>query len=178
MVVTAAAGCISLAQETLRVTMANVVEFQTLVGAADAAAALGDVYHEGLPPPADENSDTYTRAELEALRPYALIWTEEEQGFRLTPDSADGFSVSGTLHCQIEHDIDPLIANDAGEVDRQHRNLIGKIIDELKPMARLGPYLAWETLTFSGPFRRHPDDIEEMGNSIASLLTFTYGGEQ
>lgn len=66
-------------QQLLAKTLADCAEFRNLVGATTHAEAFARIWHESLPPPAG-GARKYTLAELEAYRPYALVFTRDPDG--------------------------------------------------------------------------------------------------
>jgi len=134
---TAAAGCISLAEEALRKTLAESATFQGLVGAADATEALDSIYVDGLPAPA--SGDVHTLAELESLRPYAVIFTAERNGLTRIAEAGGNqlyFNQSGKLSLRLIRDC-PDGYGDApsSAANRTWRTLAGKIMDEVGELA-------------------------------------------
>jgi hypothetical protein len=160
------AGSVSLAQDRLRDTLAASTAFQTWVGAANATAAAARVYLDDLPEPAGQ--EDYTRAELEAYRPMAIIETDEE-GFTYehgaTGDSFE-FDVSGKLRLCLEQSVSEALANDNAELLLQFRNSYGQILDDLCDLAGTPGYLGIVRMRTYGPFRMHPDRIPRQGDAV------------
>lgn len=174
---TAASGTWSLCEENLRIALADCATFRTMVGAVDRATALDDIYHEALPPPAVKGSE-HTRGELEALRPYAIVFSSPENGFRRKMITHDTSRETGTLEVIIQADVDPADANDPAEVARKFKNNVGNIIDELFALsAQAGTtdsYLVVDDIAVSGPFRIDPDKEETMGDVVMVEMTVLY----
>jgi len=173
--VTDPAGGMSLAQEYLRTALADCSTFQAWVGAADQAEALARIYHEALPAPA--NGNEYTLAELQAYRPFALIWTSEQNGYSKRRLAVGTWAESGRIMIRLEEDVDPQIANDPAEVARRFRNTIGQIIDELCALTDPGAgYLVFHTVTVeAGPIRTEEDEARTLGDAQAVELSVEYG---
>lgn len=145
---TTPAGCLSLAQEYLRQTLAACATFQTLCNLDNAAHAAERIYHEGLPEPGE--GDTHTLQELQSLRPYAIVYTAEESGFTRTYEATGTrfeFDDHGRLMIRLERD-SPDNANDqpTTPANLDWRNVIGEIIDDLCKLAGTPGYLACQTI--------------------------------
>ncbi len=166
---TSPAGCLSLAQEYLRATLAASSNWQAAVGAQDADGALGRIYHEGLPAPSDRKA--YTLQELMGLRPYAVVWTAEESGFTRSYESSDSFDDSGQLRIRIERNSpDNLNDEPTSDANVQFRNLIGQIIDDLCDLRGGAGYLAFLTITLQEWHRSDPVDAETWGVTQGALI--------
>ena len=176
------AGCLSLAESYLKTMLANVPAFQTWAGAADVAAALLKIHLEGLPKPAD-GADSHTRAELEAYRPYAVIWMAEDNGLTLEHDATGalfGFTDSGRLMLRLEQDCPDGVGDQpSSDANLQFKNSIGLIVDGLCALAGTAGYLAFERISvFDGPYWAHPDAVPGHGIFQGVELLFEWGGSQ
>ena len=174
---TSPAGPISLAESVLRTTLADCTHFRSWVGAANQAQALDRIYLDGLPPPAN-NADSHTLSELQALRPFAVIYTEEQRGWRTRQNAAGTrhwFIHSGSLTVRFEQDSPSDALDDPGELDRRFRNTIGQIVsteDDANPglleLAGTPGYLAITGIEASGPFRSDDDQVPDVEPSKAT----------
>jgi len=170
------AGRLMLAQNYLKATLAASATFQTWVEAEDATEALGSIHHDGLPDPTDPDKG-YTAAELTALRPYALIWTQEQAGFSLARTAYETWQESGRLKLLLIQDVPAAIATDIAEADLRWKNTIGQIIDDLAALAGGAGYLAIARIDLDdGPFRLVPDKQPEQGDAQGVELGITHGG--
>jgi len=175
---TAPAGCISLAQDYWRKTLAGSATLQVWAGVhtdpSPATAVLERIHHEALPPP--DSGGEYTLSELQSLRPYVIVWTEEESGFELNisdMDASQGFVESGSLRAELVQDVPSEIADDPAEVDLQFRNTVGQILDDMAALAGQAGYLAFTRIVASGPHRAHPEHVTDMGDfQVYELLAF------
>lgn len=169
---TAPVGAITTVEAMLGGTLSNCAAFQTFVGAADAAEALLRIHYAALPAPAD--GQQYTAAELAALRPFALIWTSEREGFerRRIAVGTDGFEFgeSGRLQLELVRTVPTLGADEPALVEREFLNAIGQIIDNLCTLAGQGGYLAIERLSLDEAWRTHPDLANEIGDETGARL--------
>ena len=147
------AGGISLAQQYLKATLADVTAFRTWCGAADQAAALARIHHEGLPRP--ENGHTHTRAELEDYRPYAVIYTAEQQGYTrqfVAADDSFDFDASGRLICVLYQNCGEINGDDpSADSNLTFRNSVGLIIDGLCDLAGQAGYLGFWRIVLDEP---------------------------
>ena len=161
-------GCISLAENHLKTMLADSTEFRTWVEAIDQASALDDIYIEALPAPADKR--VHTLVELTALRPYAIIWTDPEDGFSMShvaTSSTFDFSEAGVLMMRFIDDVLPSIETDPAEIALRFKNHIGLILDDFKSLAGLGTYLAIDRVGIDlGPYRSDEDDQGTQGDYV------------
>ena len=159
------AGTLSKAQGYLRDTLAASSTFQELVGAGSAADAKGQIYHEGLPDPDD--GEAFTLAELQKLRPYAVIWTAAENGFQRTFESSgadDTFDASGSLIMRLERDAPPPKNDEpASTLNTDWLNVVGQILDDLCELRRGAGYLMFETVTLEEWYWSDPVLAETQG---------------
>lgn len=130
---TVAAGPISLAREYLRATLADVTAFRTWVGADTQALALARIHTTDLPPP--ETRNTYSREELEALRPYAIVHTSGYRTDFTAIGSHHEYIDSGTLILRLQENVPVEIAGNDPEISERWENTLGQIIDGLWGLA-------------------------------------------
>lgn len=166
---TSPAGCLSLAQEYLRATLAASSTWQTECKAGDAGQAAKRIYHEGLPAPS--NRQAYTLLELQSLRPYAVIWTAEQAGFARSYESSDSFDEGGQLQIRIERNSpDNLNDEPTSDANVVFRNLIGEVIDDLCDLQGGAGYLAFRRVALQEWYRSDPVDAETWGVTQGALL--------
>ncbi len=161
----AAQGAITLAEQDLANTLADCHAFQEWLGVASAEDALARVYFDGLPPPG-EGRESYSADELAELRPYAVIWTDEDAGFRRSLDSsgvAFGFSDSGRLHVELVQEVAVADQADLSTADRRFKIALGSILDGLAELAGQPGYLTATHFQTKGPLRPHPDSEDGEG---------------
>ncbi len=146
----------------------------------DQAAALASIYHEGLPKPAD--GSTHTKAELEALRPYAIIWTDPDGGYATqsdsAPSSAGGFVSAGSLLVEIERNsTDGAEDEPTSAANLDWRNAVGKIIDDLCDLSGTESYMILESITLDhGPYWNDRASAETHGIYQGVRLAVRWGG--
>ncbi|MFQ5414661.1 MAG: hypothetical protein ACE5E6_09410 [Phycisphaerae bacterium] len=162
MTVTAPAGAISLAQNYLRVTLADSATFRTWVGATDRSGALLHIHDDALPAP---RRGEYTLTELRSLRPYVLVSTIGLTWTRDAVSDAFEFRGSGRLPVRFVQDVDPAITLDEAEMSRTFQNTIGQIIDDIVALAGQPGYLAIERVTLdAGWSRSHKSEYRTEGD--------------
>jgi hypothetical protein len=163
---TTPAGCLSLAQENLRVTLADAAAFRTWCGAADRAAALLRIYHEGLPAP--QTGDTFTREELQQYRPYAVVFTQEQAGLTKTLDSIGThyqFAAQGRLKVRLYQNCPAGFRDQpTSDANLEWKNTVGAIIDDLCELAGQPGYLSFDEIRIdAGPYWSHPQLVPAEG---------------
>ncbi len=173
---TAATNALALAQNHLRVSLADCATFRAWVGATgdDAQQQARDRIHdEGLPEP--PLGVVYSLEEIQALRPHAIISTLSFRSEHDSSGSGFGFAHSGILVLRLEQDVPTDIANDMAEIGRRFTNLVGAIWDELEALSGGGGYLAIESIDMGEPFGRSAEqDAESIGDFVRVELTITW----
>ena len=176
---TAPLGSMSLAQEYLRITLADCAAFRTLVGATGGTAqaqALARIHHDALPPP--RIGSEHSLAELELYRPCALLWQSQNSGFGRKVVANQTSIDHGVLMIRIAADVDKEISENHQEVYIRFQNAISQILDELVFLAGQAGYLAITAIDVeSGPYRTHPDEYETTGDCQFCDLRITWGAE-
>lgn len=179
-----AAGVIALNEDLLATTLANCTTVQTFLGAANATEALARIYFGALDQPAD-GADAHTAAELASLRPFVLLWTDEQAGIQLDFSSlggADGWHLRptrGVITCRFE------VAAGSGtpqEEERIVKNAVGKMAqsgDNANPglveLAGRPGYMAISRLVIRGPWRSDEDEVPHIGDFWAARFDVEWG---
>ena len=173
---TAAKGPISTAQDLLRVTLADCAEFRSWVGAGGGdiqTQARNRIHDEELPP---KKVGVYKVAELQALRPFALIDTTSYRSEHAATGDHHEPVGSGTLEVRLEQDVPAAIKNNAGEIGRRLLNTVGTIIDELWELAGQSGYLAIESIAMFEPWdRHHKNKRTTLGDAVWVFLEIEWG---
>jgi hypothetical protein len=156
---TTPSGSISLAQQHLKLQLADCAAFRTWCKTGNQAEALSHIYLEGLPkPPAGQK--TYMKEQLESLRPYALVNTKASGGFSLSFGSFGShaeYDASGKLEVTLFQNCPENLGNDpTSDANQQFSNFCGELIDQLATLSGQAGYLCFERLTFDGPYWTHP----------------------
>jgi len=171
------AGCLALAKDTLKASLADCDSFRTWVGASGDNAqtqALNRIYKDDLPPPTNRN--IYTLAELNALRPFAIIYTAD--GFRKDKDASPGeFWHTGSLAILLEQAIPERIKNDPAAIADEFETIIGQIIDDLCALVDQAGYLSITAINYPEEWvRSDPDAEPDFGDAAMAMLTIEYEG--
>lgn len=162
-------------QNLLATTLAACDVFQEFVGAANSTEALERIYHDAFPKP---NGDKYTLEELEAIRPCALIFTPDAQGYITEYDSSlAGWRARGIVYCVLYRTVPTSIQNEPGEVATTFRVIMSNLINELKDKADAisGGMLAARRMMANGPFRADETQVNELGDEQAYELIIEWG---
>lgn len=177
-------GMIAVAKDLLRTSLATCTAFRTWDGANwTIEQAKERIYFDSLPPPPD-NAAAYTRAQLEALRPFAIIYRPRQDGVRLEVEAAgpDTFATSGTLVVRLERNVPEDERDDAGAADRSFENMVGQVMRTSSPaapgLADLSGqpgYLKILKIQESGPHRCGVDEITDYGDFQEHYLQIEWG---
>lgn len=171
-----AEGPIALAETYLGNMVADSARFRTITGASDRTTALNRIHFGALPPPAV--GGTFTRSELEKYRPYAVIYTDEDEGFRRVLSSVsdhNNYDDHGAVMMVLEMDVAENTRNNPAEVARAFINIMGVLLDEMVQMSGQAGYLDVQTMAVEfGPARSHEEDYSKRGDYVSALMRFTY----
>lgn len=180
-------------QMLLAKTLADCSEFRNLVGAGTHAAAMAHIWHEALPPPED-NADHYTLAEMQAYRPFALIFTNDLDGELSSRQASNpgAWSDQGSLRILIEVDTPEDLEDSPVLLDHFVKQLVGRIVrrpsDEtagvfygLVDRAHTTnetdgySYIASDTIAFRGYHRSSIKDQPGQGDYLYAFVEVQYG---
>lgn len=152
---------------------------ESMLQATHVWSSLGaTVYHHHLPPPA--NQQAHTKAELQALRPFVLLWTNDQDGIRWTKDTAGADACSGSdgeIVIRIERNTP---AGTPAEVARNFENLIGSLCKGsnsqpgLMDLAGDTAYLPIQELRLIEHARTRPEQWTEIGDAQRAYLLVTW----
>lgn len=165
------------AQNIARATLAACAAFQTLVEAIDATEALEHIYHDAFPSPESERAE-HTRAELTALRPCAVIYTEDNQGWVVSRDAMgneDCWNARGIIHVLLYRNVPEADEFNPSKVDTDFRTVIGDIAEGIIGLSETAPYLAARKLTVSGPTRTPLKELKDIGDAQAAEILIEWG---
>lgn len=170
-------------QEIARITLAACAAFQELVGVDDEldpdTAALDYIYHDALPSPESGRAE-HTRAELTALRPCAIVYTEDNQGWVATKDAMGNqncWNVSGSVHLVIYRNVPEADEFNPSKVDTDFRTIIGNIASQIIALSETAPYLAANQISMSGPARTPINQLNDVGDAQMAELVVNWGPE-
>jgi hypothetical protein len=182
-------------QQLLAKTLADCTEFRNLVGAADHAAAFARIWHESLPPPAG-GAQKYDLSELQAYRPYALVFLRDPDGMTGSAQSAlpGVWADRGIAWIRLVFSCPAGLADNPTLLDHLVKQLVGRIMrrppDEtsgsfygLTDLAGRTnetdgySYLATETCVFKTWAKSSDADEVEQGAFLIATIQVTWGRE-
>lgn len=153
---------------------------ETMLQATAVWQSLGaTIHHHHLPPPASNVS--HTAAELAALRPFVLLWTNDRDGIRWTRDTAGHHacaSSDGELIIRLERNTPAGMT--PAEAARDFENVIGQLCKGtaeqpgLIDLAGDPRYLPLVELTLVEHSRTVPDKITAIGDAQRAFLLATW----
>lgn len=164
------------AQNILRISLSDSSAFQTFTGTANATAALAKIYHDELPKPA--TGRVHTLAEITALRPCAVVFTQTDAGWTIERDAmgeASCWHPSGVLHCLLFRNVPDADKDNLGKVDTDFRTTVGLIVDDLIAMSETAGRLAIDKITTRGPYRTDPKELKSIGDAQVYELIINWG---
>lgn len=184
MALATAAGPLAKNEDLIANTLADCAKFQDYLGVASKAAALAKIYFSALDPPSGD-SEYHTRAELEALRPFAILWLDEEAGLDLRFTAMGGgggyemLPAQGLCIVRLEKTVG---SGTPEEEDRAAKNEVGLICrsgDSDNPglVERSGTpgYAALRGIRVFGPWRTPEDQVQHDGDFFAARLELEFG---
>lgn len=171
------------AQDVAKSTLAACPEFISLV--ADAVAdedqlTADRIYHDSFPEPIS-GAPHHSRAELTALRPCAIVYTEDNQGFDVRRDAMgneDCWNASGIIHYMILRNVPVADKDNPSKVDTDFRTVLGNIVSEMIGLSETAPYLAAKRFIISGPARTSVQELSELGDAqMGEIIAYWGPGE-
>jgi hypothetical protein len=160
-------------------TISRCHAFQTWQGNTwNEAQALARIYHHALPPPA--NGREHTLAEMSALRPFALIWTEGVDGLEVFRDTAGtdwAPRSSGHLVVCFEQNVPTEDLDDPSKVERDFETFVGLVIgsgDGTEPglyeLSGIPGELPATRIVYRGSARTPQEEIQSIGDAQRAWL--------
>lgn len=176
----AAEGGVSTAQDRLCAMIADCPSFQALAGCNTAAEALERCHSPDLPLPItqdDGDVDAHGYAELQRLRPFALVTKDRRQGgYRAFMNAYDTQAQAGRLFIAIEANVDCEDAKNTQVLFRKFENFEGKFCHELLERRNQPGFLGIdEVQTFDGPWRSEADLARAQGDHMFITFLVTWG---
>jgi hypothetical protein len=172
-----ASGSLALAEQHVANMLANAAAFQAFVHADEAADAFERIHFDALPPPLNGQAN-YGPDELAKLRPFALVFTTEQNGFRRVRTATECYVESGSIVVQIERDVETEEARHNARLMRRFKNDLGDLIDELTELAYRSDYLAFDAIELVGHGRIEEDQVPTHGDHVCAVLLLTWGSSQ
>lgn len=167
-------GSISLVLDTLRTLLAGTAAFRTWVGAENQAEALARIHRHRLPRPA-AGAAYHSRTELEAYRPYALVWWETP--FRRRRLGQAEWIGQGTLKLELMQDVaeaDWEVDGPDGTADLAWDDTVGGIVDALEAAA-VATGFTEITVVKCGCV--DPAEAESVGHFQAAEIQISFDGD-
>ena len=162
--------------DLLEQTLADSTAMRTFLGAANATEAKAKIFQDALPPPAAEE---YTRAEMEALRPYVVLSTEDAFAkYRKVRIATGCWTSSGSIWAMVTRNVPE--GETPEQAQQSFRTSIGSIIDELIVLGEdgTGTHLHFREIESEGPWRVALDELEAKGDNDWCVLRFSWGPNQ
>lgn len=184
MALATAVGPVSLAEDLLATTLADCTTVRTFLGAANAAAALARIYFGALDPPGS-GADSLTPAELAALRPFILLWTDETAGVQLdfsTLGGTDGWHLRPSRGLIVVRFEATAGSGTPQEEERVMKNAVGTMAmsgDNDNPglveLSGRPGYMAVRRVLVRGPWRADEDEAQHFGDHFAARFDVEWG---
>ena len=165
------------AQDIAKTTLAACASFSSLVDDyLEAGQTAADrIYHDSFPQPLSGRPE-HSRAEYTALRPCAIVYTEDNQGFDVRRDAMGDqncWTASGVIHMMIFRNVPEIDKNNPAKVDTDFRTIIGNIVNDLIGLSETGGYLSIRRFTISGPARTPVNELSDVGDAqMAEILAY------
>jgi len=184
MALEAAVGSISVAEDKLGETIANATHFLTFTGKATPNEAAEHIYYDAIPEPAN-GAEHHTLAELQAVRPFCIVYTSPLNGARWVKRAANSYVAGGTLVARFERDA-PANEN-FEESERSWKNMLGKLIrqtTEADPFVGIldqgytDDRVMIERCQVLSIFRATDQEVASMGDYQTAVIEFTWGPDQ
>lgn len=148
----------------------------------DETTAAEHIHFDGLPP-ADPGPD-HSLSELNALRPFALIWAEQSGGLRLRSATAGNCCPlpSGVIVVQLEIPVPDALADDPTALAQDLAQKLGRIMRTADPaepgmfeLSGLSGYLPLNEIQLFGYVRSDTKAAAELGDFVVAELQLTWG---
>lgn len=161
----------------LRNMLRNSTAFQTFVDKVNHPDQADTHIYEIRLKSKPEKGDKYSRAQLEAVRPYALIHNDEDGTIERKDATGIGdcnWQRGGRIMACFVRDV-PEGTTDQEQVSIDFEELIDAIVDDLKAMSDTAGYLDIYEITSRGPYRTMKEERAESGDAQFYDLTLTWG---
>lgn len=146
----------------------------------DQATAAAHIYTDALPPPSP--GPDFTLADLQTLRPFALVWPDTTLGLRMQQVATGCYSPSGQFIMQIELDTPDGFANDNNALGEELYQRFGRLIytgdggaPGMLDLATTSGYLPITDVVFTRYMRSEPDDWQDVGDCIVAEFQISWG---
>lgn len=165
----------SLVLDNFETHLADCTTFRTLTGATTQAEAKARIWQDHTPAP--DNGEEYTLAELETMRPFALIWLDEGgTGYERTViDAGFGVMENGVIMLRLEEDVPSNLDGSPGEAMRRWRDTWGNILSDLEGLAGDNPYISIRKSSMLLNQRNHQDQNPAIGDTHIAEIRIEFG---
>lgn len=167
----AATSSMGKALENAKTLLANCGTFQDLLEVSTANDALPKIYLHAAPEPTD--NEAYTRAEIVTLRPYAVVYTAENNGYRRVRVATTTYADAGTIMVEIFSDA--ATGTPSAEMVTWE-DLVGDIVDEMKTLAETDGYLLAEDIRVEEVARGSERTESGSGDYLVALIAINWSG--
>jgi hypothetical protein len=172
-------GPVTLAEECFAHLLADSPAFRAWVGATTQAQALAHVHNDSLPPP-DSPDGAFSLAQLRRLRPYAILGTEDSDGYGRDRVASSTYADHGALWVMLIQEVPGDLAADVKAAERAWKNTIGAILVELCQLALndSATHRAMDIAKIAvvaGPYRNAPEEIPAQGEIQGVELSISWG---
>lgn len=181
---TTAAGVISEPLQIARTTLANCTEFQAWTGTSNAADALERIHLAGLPPTTNDGRDEFTETEIDNIRPFAIVESNQAAGNTFVHHGTSApqrhYKRGGEILIYLEQAVSDDLLDDPAELDRQFQNTLGAMIfhetgSGLLDLSGTAGYLAINMLTVTETQRASNYERVASGDAISAIFEITWG---
>ncbi len=177
---------LSMAIARCMMLLANCDSVQSFLGASDADEAYPRIHDTDIEYPA-ATQVTWTKDELEELRPFITVEMDVSQGFRSVRTATDGvFNDGGRLQVMFERSLasgdSETLATPKNAVVNM-REEIGEIIAEMWEKHEQAAdadhdYLSLQSINLFGPLVSNHKEASESGEYVVAWLDIIYGNQQ
>jgi hypothetical protein len=146
------------------------------------AHALGRIFYDELPQ--SETGSDLTREELEALRPFALVWNDVSSGLRISSDAGGNCATltSGKVIMQIELPTPTVSLSQPNGVGESVMRRYGRILRSnnvaepgLWELSRNPGYLPLLDTQITGYIRTTEKEQRELGDAVLAEIMIDWG---
>lgn len=162
-------GLLSLPLHYLRLSLANSARLRTWFSVADEAAALAKIYINSTPPPAG-NRDTHRGADIEALRPYCIVWLPDSDNER---DAVGPHAFRAASRVGILFEANVASGLNHSDAWLTFFNNVGVVLEEIGDLSGTAGYLAmtdWNLISWA---RSTPDIVRDIGDAFQAEIMIT-----
>lgn len=149
--------------------------WKAMLEACDAVKGTWSIYHDRLPTPTAYGPE-YSAEERSEYLPFALVWTDPYQGYRL---QAAGEVGEGGHYWEPSGQLVAEFYREAGD-DESFRDWMGSLLNGstekpgLLQLVATAGYLAIKSVVVSGPLLQVPEAYPEFGALQTMMLVVTW----